>query len=438
MPSGAPDHDSSGETSSPSHVNRFGIDAAGIEGGRGQGEVGHGRLRGGGLGWAPMGSMRRTRTRPPRTRAPADDGGRCHRGGRGPRGARRDCRGCRPAGRGRAARRSPRRRRARGAMPRSTVAWVESSTLPSNRAPGARGATTRPAASPRAPARPTAARRRTSAGRPRTRGPRTAGARRSGSTRRRRATPPRSRAPASARNEAAHSALATPRPRHRAPDRHVIEPSAADPEALVVEAVDRVQHGSDDLVAVPGHAPQPDVAVRVVEPGHAFALRRLAVAPVVAEGLVVGLEDGRDLVLGHRPELEAVGQRRLGQVAGDVATHLEAEADGREALGEEQRDVAALQLVGEGLQAPWPGSRIRVGLGDEARPRRAMQGRPDAAPPMLGDHRAPQVEHERGTAEVELPEGDPDRRRHRARRPGGRGPSGTPRAPRTRRPCPRR
>ena len=98
---------------------------------------------------------------------------------------------------------------------------------------------------------------------------------------------------------------------------------------------------------------------------------------MVAEGLVVGLEDGRDLVrvTGRSSRPSGSGVSGRSPVIGRRISNPNRRGD--EALGDEQRDVAALELGGEGCSAPRPRSRIGVGLGDEARPRRAMQGRPD-------------------------------------------------------------
>ena len=66
-------------------------------------------------------------------------------------------------------------------------------------------------------------------------------------------------------------------------------------------------------------------------------LGHLAVTPVVAERLVLGLEDGPPVRLLDRPDLEALGQRGIRDLIQAVATHQEEVADRLEpGLGEER------------------------------------------------------------------------------------------------------
>ena len=135
-------------------------------------------------------------------------------------------------------------------------------------------------------------------------------------------------------------ALATP----LTADRDVVEPAALDPELLVLLGVDPVHDRAGDLVAVPGHAPQRRVGLRVLEARPEVAVVRLAMAPVVAEGLVVGVEDRPVLVRRDRTQLEPGRQRAVRKLAGDEPPHLEPEPDRDEALVAQQRLVRPLDV----------------------------------------------------------------------------------------------
>ena len=108
-------------------------------------------------------------------------------------------------------------------------------------------------------------------------------------------------------NEAAHSAFATPLPRHARRTETWLSQPRLIPSCAFSSGVDPVHDRPGDLVAVPGHAPQRRVGLRVLEARPEVAVVCLAVAPVVAEGLVVGVEDCPVLVGRDRPQLEPGG-----------------------------------------------------------------------------------------------------------------------------------
>ncbi len=210
---------------------------------------------------------------------------------------------------------------------------------------------------------------------------------------------PRSR---SAANEAAHSALATPRPRQaRRTDTWSSQPREM-PRRRVLLGEDVVLHRAHDLVAVPGDAPQRGVRLGAVEPRDEVRLLHLPVAPVVAERLVVGGPDRPVLVLGDRPQLDAGGQRVLRQGARQVPPHLEPEPDRHVAVGVEDRPVGHLLVHGVAPPLARAGAGIRGGRRREPLVRRAVQGAADALPAVLGDDGAEALGHERAVAHGEV------------------------------------
>ena len=125
----------------------------------------------------------------------------------------------------------------------------------------------------------------------------------------------------------------TPRPA----DADVLEPATLDTEALVLLGPDPVLDDARDLVAVPGDDPQVRVELRPRERARERRLGHLAVTPVVAERLVLGLEDGPPLRLLDRPDLETLGQRGIRDLIQAVAAHQEEVAYRLEpGLGEER------------------------------------------------------------------------------------------------------
>ena len=349
--------------------------AAGLEGGRGEGEVGHRGLRGGGLG-----------------------GRRRHRGRRKVRGRRRRGGGrCRLACNGRGAGDEPAASGAVGDAPgaaehpatasSATSAgiaisrWVaeprmrRSSTLNRNRA----GPSADRTAAPTAPAGQTAPVKPGSS--PFGRHPSAAGpsSGRPNACQRRTTWKPRPSYSWSApvgfdastpEPGLLHPVVPQDRERGRAQrlgdalappltaDRDVVEPAALDPELLVLLGVDPVHDRSGDLVAVPGHAPQRRVGLRVLEARPEVAVVRLAMAPVVAEGLVVGVEDRPVLVRRDRTQLEPGRQRAVRKLAGDEPPHLEPEPDRDEALVAQQRLVRPLDVERPRPEGPLAGARI--------------------------------------------------------------------------------
>ena len=199
-------------------------------------------------------------------------------------------------------------------------------------------------------------------------------------------------------------ALASP----RAPDRDVVEPAALDPEQLVLLGVDPVHDRPRDLVAVPRDAPQRGVGLRVLEARPEVALVRLAMAPVVAEGLVVGVEDRPVLVRRDRPQLEPDGQRVVRERAGEEPAHLEPEPDRDEALVTEQRPVRPLDVERPGAEVPLAGARIGRRLGGQAGAGRAVERGADAPVPVLRQDGAPALERERRRALDTPAERQPD------------------------------
>ena len=167
-------------------------------------------------------------------------------------------------------------------------------------------------------------------------------------------------------------------------------------------------HRPGDLVAVPGDAPQRRVGLRVLEARPEVAVVRLAMAPVVAEGLVVGVEDRPVLVRGDRPQLEPDGQRMVRERAGDGPPHLEPEPDRDEAFVAEQRPVRPLDVERPGAEGPLAGARIGGRLRGEAGAGRAVERGADALVPVFGQDGAPALERERGPAPDAPAEGEPD------------------------------
>ena len=76
----------------------------------------------------------------------------------------------------------------------------------------------------------------------------------------------------------------------------MVEPAALDAQLRVLLRVDPVHDRPRDLVAVPRDAPQRRVGLRMLEARPEVAVVGLAMAPVVAERLVVGVEDRPVLV----------------------------------------------------------------------------------------------------------------------------------------------
>jgi hypothetical protein len=103
-------------------------------------------------------------------------------------------------------------------------------------------------------------------------------------------------------------------PAPRPPDADVLEPATLDAKPLVLLRPDPVLDDARDLVAIPGDDPQVGVELRAFERRLVGDLARLAVTPVVAERLVLGVEDLPPLVLGDGTDLDPLGQRRRGIV----------------------------------------------------------------------------------------------------------------------------
>ena len=178
------------------------------------------------------------------------------------------------------------------------------------------------------------------------------------------------------------------------------------------------------------------------------ALGHLAVTPVVAERLVLGVEDRPPLVLGDRPDLEAVGERRVRDVV-ERRRGASGRSDGpprSPALVSSARWPISLSSANDCELDPH--ERVlarRADAGTRQVP--AEQRRPDAAAPHVGMDRAPDLVVRDVLADDPLDAGRarrpgrrsrrapcrrPDRRRRRRpSRPGGSAPSaGTGRRPR--------
>ena len=125
----------------------------------------------------------------------------------------------------------------------------------------------------------------------------------------------------------------------------MLEPAASDPERDVLLGIDPRLDDARDLVAVPGHDPQVRIQLLAAEREGEVAVGLLARAPVVAERLALGLEDGAMLIRRHRPELQSLGQGCVGDIGQRRPAHAEEPADRVESLALEQRSMAVLVLV---------------------------------------------------------------------------------------------
>ena len=147
------------------------------------------------------------------------------------------------------------------------------------------------------------------------------------------------------RGQRSSEATAPPRASHA----DALQPAALDAEVPVLLGPDPRLHDARDLVAVPRDRPQPGVELspRVHRGEEVVAL--LAMAPVVLEGLGLGIEDRPVLVRGDRPQLEAVRERRIGDVIQVGDAHEEEVADGLEAGVRQDRSMADLRVLDEAL-----------------------------------------------------------------------------------------
>ena len=197
------------------------------------------------------------------------------------------------------------------------------------------------------------------------------------------------------RNDAAHSALATPLPRHGRRTETCSSHARLIPSASFSSR--KIAFITTPATWSPSQATHQIAGVMsgTVEACLEVRLLGRAMAPVVLERLVVGVEDRAVLVLGDGPHLEALRQRMIRQGPRQVAAHLEAVADGHVPVLGEERPVGRLGLEGIGTELAGPGSRVVRALGGQPRPRREIQRAADAPPPDLGGDIPLRLGHER-------------------------------------------
>src|SRR5439155_22469712 len=93
----------------------------------------------------------------------------------------------------------------------------------------------------------------------------------------------------------------------RSPNRHAVQPTAPNTKGGVLHPRDLDLNAASDLSAVPRDPPERRVEVRPGEDPDEVFLGGFAMAPAVAEGLVVGVEDRAMILRLDRVEVEAIG-----------------------------------------------------------------------------------------------------------------------------------
>ena len=131
----------------------------------------------------------------------------------------------------------------------------------------------------------------------------------------------------------------------------MVEPTALDAQSLVLLRPDPVLDDACDLVAVPGDDPQARVELRGLIGSPEVSIGHLAMAPVIAEGLVLGLEDRAPLVLGDGTDLEALRHGDVRDLVEAGPEHQEEVADRLEPSRLEERAMAGLRVLAEGPHA---------------------------------------------------------------------------------------
>ena len=125
-----------------------------------------------------------------------------------------------------------------------------------------------------------------------------------------------------------------PAPPPGPPHRDRVENASPESEAGVVLRMDRHEHVAGDLITVPGHLPQLGDQVRLAEEALVCLLSLVDLAPVVAEGLHVGLPDRAPVLGEHGPHLEPLGHRQRGDGLEVRSHHVEEVAGGLVALAD--------------------------------------------------------------------------------------------------------
>ena len=146
------------------------------------------------------------------------------------------------------------------------------------------------------------------------------------------------------------SAFATPRRRQRRDGRDVLGPPALPAELRVLRGVDERLHLAGDALVVPGDLPERRVGVREREEPLVVRLGRLDISPVVAERLDLGLPDRAQILVAYRADLEAVGERMVGEIVDRGPHHLGGVGDRLVAGGADERGRGDVAIVVPGLE----------------------------------------------------------------------------------------
>ena len=152
------------------------------------------------------------------------------------------------------------------------------------------------------------------------------------------------------------------------------------PKAAFVLHVDETQDHADDLIALPGDAPQRGIVVGECQEPLVVLLGPRRVAPVVVKRLAFGLPDRAEVLRPGRADLDSGRKRQRWDWPGQVTRHV---------VGVAERGVAQLTKKGHGtllerggVRLPYPRQAARLRRDAAAGVAFAVgkQGTPEAAP----------------------------------------------------------